>query len=82
MNQAIIESDQGSRALATNSAKLSVRVNEENENHHLWNNRGTWWCHFTVHKADYTTERIRLSLKTRDLAEARRRRDKVFAGLG
>lgn len=82
MNQAIIESDQGSRASTSKSAKLSVRVNEENENHHLWNNRGTWWCHFTVHKADYTTERIRLSLKTRDLDEARRRRDKVFAGLG
>lgn len=63
-------------------AKLSVRVNESNGNHHLWNNRGTWWCHFTLHKPDYTTERIRLSLKTRDLEEARRKRDRLLAACG
>jgi len=63
-------------------AKLSVRVNESNDNHHLWNNRGTWWCHFTLHKPDYTTERIRLSLKTRDLEEARRKRDRLLAACG
>ncbi len=58
--------------------KLAVRVDNENLDHHLWNNRGTWWCHFTLHRADYTAERIRVSLKTRDVAEARSRRDELL----
>ncbi|MFT5125235.1 MAG: hypothetical protein ACI97B_003879 [Verrucomicrobiales bacterium] len=61
--------------------KASVRVNAGNLNHHLWNNHGDWWCHYTVHLPDYSVERIRLSLKTADLAEARARRDRLFAGL-
>ncbi|MFT5466938.1 MAG: hypothetical protein ACI8UO_002040 [Verrucomicrobiales bacterium] len=63
-------------------AKLSVRVNVDNPNHHLWNNRGTWWCHFTLHKPDYTTERVRISLKTQDLENARKRRDKLLTAIG
>jgi flagellar hook-associated protein FlgK len=38
-----------------------------NPDHHIWNNHGTWWCHFTVHHSDYTAERVRVSLRTRDL---------------
>jgi len=57
---------------------LAVRVNGENPNHHLWNNRGTWWCHFTLHRSDYTAERIRVSLKTHSLDEARTRRDELL----
>ena len=60
-------------------SKLSVRVNRKNANHHLWNNNGKWWCHLTVHHPDYTTERRRLSLNTRDLHVAKQRRDKLFA---
>lgn len=63
---------------APNHNTLAVRVDEENPNHHLWNNRGTWWCHFTLHRADYTAERIRVSLKTRDVEEARSRRDELL----
>ena len=59
--------------------KLSVRVNRKNANHHLWNNNGKWWCHLTVHKPDYTAKRYRVSLHTRDVSEARQRRDKLFA---
>lgn len=58
--------------------RLAVRVNESNPNHHLWNNRGTWWCHFTMHREDYTAERIRVSLKTSCLDEARSRRDELL----
>ena len=61
--------------------QLAVRVDQENPNHHLWNNRGTWWCHFTLHRPDYTAERIRVSLKTRDLDEARGRRDELLAAI-
>ena len=60
-------------------SKLSVRVNHKNQNHHLWNNNGKWWCHLTAHKPDYTAERYRDSLHTRDIAQARQRRDKLFA---
>lgn len=57
---------------------LATRTIEENPNHHLWNNRGTWWCHFTLHRPDYTAERVRVSLKTRDLETARLRRDELL----
>ena len=62
-------------------SKLSVRVNRKNANHHLWNNNGKWWCHLTLHHSDYTSERRRLSLNTRDLDVARQRRDRLFANL-
>ena len=58
--------------------KLALRVNHDNPNHHLWNNRGVWWCHLTVHKPDATAERLRFSLKTRDVEQARERRDRIF----
>jgi len=50
-------------------------------NHHIWNNNGTWWLHYTLHLADYTKRRVRESLRTRDVEEARRRRDARLAGL-
>jgi hypothetical protein len=51
-----------------------------NPDHHIWNNNGTWWCHFTVHNPDYTKERVRVSLHTKDRHEARRRRDFIMRG--
>lgn len=60
-------------------AVLASRGGKDNPDHHLWNNRGTWWCHFTLHRPDYTSERIRVSLKTRDLIIARQRRDELLA---
>lgn len=62
-------------------SKLSLRVNATNENHHLWNNRGVWWCHLTIHQSDATAKRMRFSLKTRDLEKARERRDRIFQKL-
>lgn len=61
--------------------RLAVRVDPSNPDHHLWNNRGTWWCHFTLHRADYTAQRVRVSLKTRDQREARERRDELLAAI-
>lgn len=57
---------------------LSIRIRTENPNHHLFNNHGTWWIHFTVHHADFTKARIRRSTCTGNLAEARRRRDQLL----
>jgi len=47
-------------------------------NHNIWNNNGTWWAHFTIHKADYTKERVRVSLGTSDELKARMRRDHLL----
>lgn len=59
---------------------LSVRVDPTNPNHHLWNNHGTWWLHFTVHDGA-EKRRERLSLRTTDLAVARKKRDTVLSNL-
>ncbi len=61
------------------AAQLALRLNAANPNHHLWNNHGTWWCHYTLHEPDYTKRRVRVSLGTPDVAEARRRRDLLLA---
>ena len=48
-------------------------------NHHLWRNGRLWWIAVTVHRPDWTAERVRRSLGTDDLIEARRRRDSILA---
>ncbi len=63
------------------ASALSVRVNRENPDHHLWNNHGTWWCHFTLHLPDFTKRRLRRSLGTSCLDEARQIRDFLLATL-
>src|SRR4051812_42073887 len=60
------------------SSLLSIRLNPGNPDHHLWNNNGTWWVHYTIHPTTFTKERVRLSLATRDIGQARRRRDALF----
>lgn len=81
----ILENNGGSQAQNRASSEpkttLAVRVNSENPDHHLWNNRGTWWCHFTLHRSDYTAERVRVSLKTRSRDEARSRRDELLVAV-
>ena len=42
-----------------------LRVDAENPNHHLWDNHGTWFLHYTVHPTPFTKERVRRSLGTR-----------------
>ena len=58
--------------------ELALRIDKDNLNHHLWNNNGTWWIHYTIYPTPVTAERKRQSLKTRILSEARKRRDDVF----
>ncbi len=59
---------------------ISHRQKTAGSNHHLWNNHGIWWIHYTVHLHDYTVERRRLSLHTRHLATARTLRDRLLSG--
>ena len=58
-----------------------VKANSDhNPDHNIWNNNGTWWLHATVHHSDYTKERVRVSLGTKDRDEARQRRDFILRG--
>ncbi len=58
---------------------LSARQRTHGPNHHIWNNNGSWWLHATVHLPDYTSKRLRINLRTRDVIAARRERDRIFA---
>lgn len=62
--------------------QLSIRFPGTNPNHHLWNNHGTWWCHFTEHRPDFTKRRVRLNLHTTDLRTARLLRDGLIKKKG
>jgi hypothetical protein len=65
-------------SVSTPSA-VATAAPEVDPNHHLWRNGRLWWVAFTVHLPTWQKERIRLSLGTADVVEARRRRDKVLA---
>jgi len=56
---------------------LSIRTTE-NPFHHLWNNNGTWWVHYTEHLSDHTKRRVRRSLHTTDSGIARVLRDSLL----
>lgn len=58
---------------ATVAAATSVHLD-----HHLWLNCGVWWAAFTIHLPPFRKRRVRCSLKTRDVAVARRQRDRLF----
>lgn len=63
------------------NANSSIRIDATNPDHHLYNNNGTWWIHYTSYPTPVTTKRVRRSLKTRDVILARQRRDALFAEL-
>jgi hypothetical protein len=67
-------------ARADGFPRTSVRVRAANPNHHLWNNNGTWYMHYTMHPTPLTKTRIRMSLETKDLETARLRRDEILSG--
>ncbi len=50
----------------------------QNPNHHIWNNNGTFFLHVTLVWNGQKKVRLRKSLKTKDVDEARRRRDFVL----
>jgi len=56
------------------TSRIAIRIGR-NPNHHLWNNNGTWWLHYTEHLADYTKRRVRLNLHTHNVKAARAIRD-------
>jgi len=58
--------------------RLSLRTDSRNPDHHLWNNNGTWWCHYTEHLPNFIKRRVRRSLCTANLATARLLRDRLL----
>ena len=58
---------------------LAIRISGDNPNHHLWSNNGVWFMHYTIHPDALTKQRIRCSLQTRSLREARRKRNRILA---
>lgn len=61
--------------------KPALRLSDANADHHLWNNNGTWFVHYTIHPTAFTKDRVRRSLCTKSLCEARRRRDQLLGKL-
>ena len=47
-------------------------------NHHIWDNNGTWWCHLSIARRTGPAKRLRFSLKTNNVREARKRRDLIM----
>jgi hypothetical protein len=61
--------------------RLAVRIDAANPDHHLWNNHGTWWIHYTLELDSWRTKRVRRSLGTSDVSVARELRDAAFESL-
>jgi hypothetical protein len=68
-------------ALRKKAAKDHATDRFRNLNHHLWNNNGTWFIHYTIYPTLFTKERHRASLGTHDLETARAARDVILEGL-
>ena len=68
-------------SLLVETEETAIRIDDSNSNHHIWNNNGTWWIHYTIYPTPVTAERIRHSLKTRNLTEARRLRDQILENI-
>jgi hypothetical protein len=58
--------------------RLARRDDAAHPDHHLWRNGRLWWVAFTVHLPGWQKQRVRLSLGTDDVEEARRRRDQIL----
>ena len=52
-----------------------------NPNRYLWQNGKGWWMRVQTYNPQ-RTERLTFNLKTRDLEEARKRRDEMIASNG
>jgi len=46
--------------------------------HHIWDNNSTWWAHFSITRQRGRCKRVRVSLSTKNRAEARKRRDQLL----
>lgn len=81
-NQAMKENQIAAKTIPM-EPKLGVitrkKGKNDNPNHHIWLNNGTWFCKFKVHSADGLPKMINKSLKTHSEEEARIRRDQMMS---
>jgi hypothetical protein len=70
------EHQDSSRELAPG---IAIAQEASHPDHHLWRNGRLFWVAFTIHIDGWRVERIRRSLGTTDILEARRRRDALLA---
>ncbi|MDD7985357.1 hypothetical protein PQO01_10370 [Lentisphaera marina] len=63
-----------------NPIKKMTRTNKTNLNHHMWNNNGVWFMQYTIYPTPVTKQRIRRSLHTHSVIEARKLRDEILGG--
>jgi hypothetical protein len=52
---------------------------KDNPDHHIWNNNGTYWIKWVPYDPVIKQPPIVASLNTKDIKEARRRRDEMQA---
>ena len=64
-----------SNALPVPAPRHLTALPPADPDHHLWRNGRLWWIAMTVESAAGERWRVRRSLKTADIEEARRRRD-------
>ena len=57
---------------------LAIRINPYNPTHHLFNNHGTWWCHFSVVENNFIQWRVRVNLQPDNLLQAQAKRDRIL----
>ncbi len=62
-------------------ALATRHLNSSNLNHHLWQSHGRWFIACTIYPTPITKERVRKSLHTTDVVEARKKRDLFFQNL-
>lgn len=46
--------------------------------HHMWDNNGTWWAHYSVTRMRGRSKRMRVSLCTKSRKVAHQRRDQLL----
>lgn len=64
----------------TSEVRLASKTRPEKPNHHLFRNNGIWWCQITIHRGPFS-ERLRFSLRTNDVVQARERRNRIFSSI-
>ena len=58
---------------------LALEAHGVHPDHHLWLNGRVWWIAFTFHTPDGRRHRVRRSLATNAVAQAREKRDQLLA---
>ena len=66
------------QCLAMKNKLVELPDRKYGANHHIWDNNGTWWCHLSLERRSGPAKRVRFSLRTNNVREARKRRDLIM----